>query len=274
MVGIDLSGKTALITGGTGGIGLAAGLELGAAGANTVLTYRWGSHSEEEIGRLFKEKGAPVPLLLEADVSHEEDTRAVMAQIAEKYPGIDIFISNVGFAMKAETLNDYRKKSLYKSFDYSVWPLIDYVRCAKETFGRYPATIVGVSSNGPDNYYRGYDYVAASKALLEFFTRYMSVHLYREGCRVNAIRFGTVKTPSFTAIFGEEYFKWLKECKGVGEDSMLTPADCGKVILAVCSGLMNAMNGQIINADLGLPFQDNAMMDYITQRSGASARES
>ncbi len=267
MIPIDLSNKVALITGGTGGIGLAAGLELGAAGARSILTYRWGSTPEEEIRRLFQEKGAPDPMIIEADVSREEDTPAVMEKISEEHDGVDIFVSNVGFALKAETLDDYRKRSLYKSFDYSTWPMIDYVRQAKKCFGRYPQTVIGVSSNGPDNYYQGYDYVAASKALLEFFTRYLAVHLYDEGCRVNTIRFGTVRTPSFNAIFGDEYFDWMKKNKGVGESSILTPPDCGKVILAMCSGLMTAINGQIINADLGLPFRDNTLMDYMAKRT-------
>ena len=263
MTAIDLSGKTALITGGTGGIGLATALELGAAGANTVITYRWGSTEEEVILKLFADRGAPKPLVLEADVSREEDTGLVMEAVKDSADGIDIFISNVGFALKAETLDDYRKKSLYKTFDYSSWPMIDYVKQIHASFGRYPEHVIGISSNGPDHYYRGYDYVAASKALLEFFTRYLAVHLAEEGCRVNTVRFGTVRTPSFGAIFGDEYFQWLKEVKGLDESGILTPEDCSKVVLALCSGLMNALNGQIIEADLGLPFRDNSMMDYI-----------
>ena len=263
MTAIDLSGKTALITGGTGGIGLATALELGAAGADTVITYRWGSTEEEDLLKLFADRGAPKPLVLEADVSREEDTGLVMEAVKESTDGIDIFISNVGFALKAETLDDYRKKSLYKTFDYSSWPMIDYVKQIHAAFGRYPEHVIGISSNGPDHYYRGYDYVAASKALLEFFTRYLAVHLSEEGCRVNTIRFGTVRTPSFGAIFGDEYFQWLKEVKGLDESGILTPEDCSKVVLALCSGLMNALNGQIIEADLGLPFRDNSMMDYI-----------
>ena len=263
MIPIDLCGKTALITGGTGGIGLASAVELGAAGARTVLTYRWGSTPEDEIMRLFRERGAPLPMVVEADVSREEDTRALMEKISADHDCVDIFISNVGFALKAETLEDYRKKSLYKTFDYSSWPIVDYVLRAKEVFGRYPKTILGISSNGPDHYYRGYDYVAASKSLLEFFTRYLAVHLFDEGCRVNTVRFGSVETPSFKAIFGEEYFEWMQKHKGLNEDTILKPEDCAKVVLAICSGLMAPLNGQIINADLGLPFRDNAMMDYL-----------
>jgi len=264
---IDLSGKTALITGGTGGIGLASALELGAAGAQTVLTFKWGSSKEAEILEFFGKRGALKPMLFEADVSREEDTVSLMDRLKDLVAGIDIFVSNVGFALRAENLEDYRKKSLYKTFDYSSWPIIDYTRRAKEFFGRYPSYVVGISSNGPDHYYRGYDYVAASKALLEFFTRYLAVHLYQEGCRVNSVRFGTVRTASFSAIFGDDYFRWLKDFKGVDESGLLSTEDCAKVVLALCSGLMDAMNGQIIEADLGLPFVDNAMMDYINMSS-------
>lgn len=267
MISIELEGKVALITGGTGGIGLASALELGRAGAQTILTYRWGSTAEEEIHQRFKEAGAALPLILEADVSREEDTVRLLEDVKNHHKGIDIFISNVGFALKAQHLDDYRKKSLYKTFDYSTWPMIDYVRRIKKIFGQYPQTVLGISSDGPDHYYRGYDYVAASKALLEFFTRYLAVHLFDAGSRVNTIRFGCVRTPSFEAIFGDEYFDWMKEHKGVPEEAILKPADCGKVVLALCSGLMNPLNGQIINADMGLPFRDNSMMDYMNSRS-------
>jgi len=264
---VDLSGKTALITGGTRGIGLATALELGAAGAQTVLTFKWGSAEEGEMLDFFESRGAPKPMLFEADVSREEDTVSLMDSLRGFVANIDILISNVGFALRAETLNDYRKKSLYKTFDYSSWPIIDYTKRIKENFGEYPKYVIGISSNGPDHYYRGYDYVAASKTLLEFFTRYLAVHLYQENCRVNSVRFGTVRTASFNAMFGDEYFKWLKDSKGLNESYLLSAEDCGKVVLALCSGLMDAINGQIIEADLGLPFVDNAMMDYLNMRS-------
>ena len=267
MKSIDLSGKTALITGGTGGIGLASALNLGAAGAQTILTFKWGSSKEEEVLESFERRHAPKPILFEADVSREEDTVSLMDNLKDSVSGIDIFVSNVGFSLKTETLDDYRKKSLYKTFDYSSWPIIDYTKRIKKDFGKYPRYVVGISSNGPDHYYRGYDYVAASKALLEFFTRYLAVHLYQEDCRVNSVRFGMMRTTSFDAIFGDEYFRWLKNSKGIDESDLLSSEDCGRFVLALCSGLMDAMNGQIIEADLGLSFVDNAMTDYVNMRS-------
>jgi enoyl-[acyl-carrier-protein] reductase (NADH) len=47
---------------------------------------------------------------------------------------------------------------------------------------------------------------------------------------------------------------------------ILTPQDCGKAVLALCSGWLDAVNGQIISVDYGLPFQDNSMMRYLMEK--------
>ena len=268
MIQIDLSGKSVLITGGTKGIGLASALKLAKAGAATYLTYKWGSADLDEITADFKKEGAAkAPVFIEADVSIAEDTQMVMDTIKEKEDKLDIFVSNVGFAQSPKSLEDYKKRSLYKTLDYSTWPLVDYTQKAKKTFGSYPEKILAISSDGPDHFYQGYDYVAASKSLLEFLSKYMSVHLYNEGqgSTVNVIRFGTVKTESFNLIFGEEFFEFMAK-EGIEESMFLTPAECADSVFAMCSGLMNAMNGQIINVDYGFPYQDNSMMRYIKSK--------
>lgn len=266
MVQIDLSGKNVLITGGTKGIGYAAARNLGMAGARLFLTFKWGSADEDEIRRDFASFGAPEPVFIQADVSVSEDTNAVMDEIAAHAEGIDIFISNVGFASKTDTLADYKKRSFFKTLEYSSWPIIEYTRTIEEKFGRYPEYVLGISSDGPDHYYRGYDFVAASKALLEFFGKYLSAHLAPAGSKVNIIRFGMVRTESFQLIFGDEFFEYLKKEEGVTDDMLLTPEDCGRAVLAFCSGLLSGVNGQIINVDHGLPFRDNTMMRYIAQK--------
>jgi NAD(P)-dependent dehydrogenase (short-subunit alcohol dehydrogenase family) len=265
MVGVDLRGKTALITGGTKGIGLASALALAEAGARVFLTYKWGSVDLAELAGRFEALGAPPPGFHRADAAVEQDTERLMAELGDSTQGIDIFVSNVSFALRTQSLEDYKKRSLFKSLEYSTWPLIDYTRRIRARFGRYPRYVVGISSDGPDHFYKGYDFVAASKALLEFFSRYLSVHLFAEGCRVNVLRFGTVDTESFRAIFGEEFFSYLEK-QGAAGGMILTPQDCGKAVLALCSGWLDAVNGQIISVDYGLPFQDNSMMRYLAQK--------
>jgi len=265
MVSVDLSGKTALITGGTKGIGLASALALAEAGAQVYLTYKWGSADQEKVAEEFAARGALRPGFYEAHAAEEQDTVRLMEELSRAAGKIDIFISNVSFALRTLTLADYKKRSLFKTLEYSTWPLIDYTRRIKERFGSYPKHVLAISSDGPDHFYPGYDFVAASKALLEFFSRYLSVPLQAEGSRVNVLRFGTVNTDSFKAIFGEEFFKYIGT-QGIPSSMILTPAECGKAVLALCSGLLDAVNGQIISVDYGLPFRDNAMGRYLAER--------
>ena len=265
MISIDLKGQTALITGGTKGIGLASALQLAQAGVQTVLSYKWGSADMAEVKKQFSDMGAPEPLLFQADVSVDEDTDALLEEIAKIASEVEIFISNVGFAATMRNLDAYKKRSLYKTLDYSTWPMIGYTQKIKKRFGSYPKKIIAISSDGPDHFYPGYDYVAASKSLLEFFGRYMAAHLFKEGTRVNVIRFGNVKTESFSAIFGEEFFDYL-ETEGLGRDNVLTSEECGRAVFALCSGFMDAMNGQVINVDYGLPFVDNTMMRFFSRK--------
>ena len=102
----------------------------------------------------------------------------------------------------------------------------------------FPSYIIGISSNGPDNFYTGYDYVAASKSLLELFAKYLSVHLFNEGTKVNIIRFGIVPTDSFDHFFGTGFFEHLKK-NNIPDDIIMQPKECGKALLALCSGLLD-----------------------------------
>ena len=263
MINFDFSDRSVLITGGTKGIGLASALNFGAAGARVYLTYKWGSDDFSPLFEQFEAIGAPKPVLIQADVSVDEDTDALLATIRETETRLDYFISNVGFAQRTMGLEDYKKRSLFKTLEYSTWPMVEYTRRIKTIFGTYPRHVLGISSDGPSHFYKGYDFVAASKALMEHFARYLSIHLFEEGCRVNVVRFGSVKTESFSMIFGEEFFNFIRE-SGATEEMILVPEECGKAVFALCSWFLDAMNGQVVTVDKGMAFQDNLMMRYLT----------
>ncbi len=266
---INLSNRQALITGGTQGIGRGIARHLAQANAQLYLTYKWGSANNDELIQECCRNGAPSPHILEADVAEPEDTRGLMQAIAEHTDAIDIFISNVAFAPRIEHLADYKKKSFFRAIEYSSWPIIAYLQAIERQFGRYPRYVIAISSDGPSHYYRGYDFVAATKALLEHFTRYLSIHLLPHGTCTNVVRFGTVQTDSFNTIFGKEFFDFAKK-EGLDKEQILTTDDCGRAVLALCSGLLDSLNGQTVTLDYGVTFRDNLMMRYIDSKKEES----
>lgn len=261
MYEIDLTGKVAVITGGTRGIGLGAAQALASAGATCVMTYRWGSADLEGLSRDFEERGWAAPMLEMADVSHHDDTLALMERISERFDGVDIFINNVAFAARTPSLSDYRKRSLFKSLEYSAWPLVDYIQTMDEVFGRVPGHVVAISSDGVDRSYPAYDFVAVSKSVLEVMARYLGSHLASRGCRVNVLRFGMVATESFEAMFGADIWDFLGE-EGIEKEDLLAPRECGKAVLALCSGLLDAMQSEVVTVDRAMAFEDNMMRRY------------
>lgn len=261
MYEIDLSDKVALITGGTRGIGLGCARSLGRAGCTCILTYKWGSADLDELRGQFEELGAPEPLFEMADVSRQEDTTALMERIKSRGLGVDIFISNVAFAARTPDLKSYRKRSLFKSLEYSAWPLVDYVEAMENVLGAYPGHVVAISSDGVDRSYPAYDFVAASKSVLEVLARYLGSHLGEVGTRVNAVRFGMVATESFEAMFGEEIWEFFEQ-EGIDRSALLSPDDCGRAVLALCSGLLDAMQSEVMTVDGAMAFEDNMMRRY------------
>lgn len=258
MIRNDLRGKAVLVTGGTKGLGLAIGLAFGAEGAQVYLTHKWGSAEEQPIRELFAERGGPEPRIIEADAAVGDDADALLQQVKDHHDGVEVFVSNVSFAQVGGGLEKYKKRSLFKSLEYSAWPLVDYVQRIKRIFGRYPRYTLGTSCDGPDTYYPGYDLVAVSKTVMETFCRYMAKHMFEEErANINIIRSRPVSTESLVATFGPEFEPFLR--KYYGDDYLVDVEAVGQAALALCSGLLDAMTGQVILLDKGVSFHDNLM---------------
>jgi NAD(P)-dependent dehydrogenase (short-subunit alcohol dehydrogenase family) len=256
----DLKGKAVLITGGTMGIGLATGLAFARRGAVCTLTHKWGTADEEEIMRAFDAEDLQPPRIIQADVSQEEDTVRVLQEMRKDHERVESFISNVSMALVVNDLTDYSPRALFKSIEYSAWPFFAYSQKIKEVFGRYPRYIVGLSSGGPDHYYKNYDFVAASKAVMETLCRYLNYRLFDEDARINVVRSRLVRTESLRATFGRD-FEEFAERLNMGRQ-FITCDEVANTIFALCSGLMDGVSGQVLMVDRGTIFFDTPMRLY------------
>jgi NAD(P)-dependent dehydrogenase (short-subunit alcohol dehydrogenase family) len=254
--------RVVLITGGTRGIGLATALVFARHGAQTVLTYRWGTADEEEVRTLIREAGGPDPLIVQADVSIAEDTTTLMETIKSRFGRVDAFISNASVALVVKGLEDYTERGFMKSLKSGAWPTLGYVRALKDTFPVMPRYIVIMSSDGPDRFTPGYDFVAASKAVLETVTRYLAYRLRDDGVRINVLRSRAIRTEAFDDTFGGDFYAFLR--KFVPDRWFMNADEVGRAAFALCSGVFDGVRGQTIMVDRGNTFADG--ISYIYQR--------
>lgn len=259
MIPNDYSGKAVIVTGGTKGLGLAIGLAFASEGAQLYLTHRWSSADEEQVRARFSEVGGPEPRIIEADASQKDDTRALLETVRASHEAVEVFVSNVSFCqVNKQGLSGLKKRALFRSLEYSAWPMMGYVQQIKELFGTYPRYTLATSCDGPETFYPGYDYVAVTKVVLETFCKYMAKPLWEEQrATINVLRSRPVSTDSLRATFGEEYEPFLR--KYHSDEYFIELDQVGSAALALCSGWLDAMTGQVVLLDKGVAFSDNLM---------------
>ena len=248
MITIDLRDTTVIVSGGTRGLGKAIGLEFGRAGAKVVLTHRWGSTGEAELLAEFQQQRARQPSIIECDASDQAATRELIAAVVQETGSVDVVVSNVAFAKVVDEIADMKRRSFELSLAYSAWPVVDLVQAAQEVSGRYPRYVLGISSNGNEICHPGYDLAGASKAVLETLCRYLAIRLKQQGVRVNAIRPGFLDTQSSHATFADAAMETARERV---EGFFLDPRVVAQACVALCSGLLDGVTGQVIAVDEG-----------------------
>lgn len=251
----DFSGKTILITGGTKGIGLACGLAFAKMGATCVLTDCFGPEHGSQLLDQYSDIGAVAPIMVQADVSKTEDTDELMSVLAQRKMRVDAFISNASGSVSVNSLKNLTERALLSSIRYSVWPTVEYLQKMKQILGVYPRYTVAISTTAIDRYTRNCDLVAVTKSSLEALCRYLSFHLKDEDSRINIIRTSAVQTESLKAVLGDDFRKMAEKTRST--HYLISAEEVANTIVALCSGLMDDMNGQVLNVDRGGLFADN-----------------
>lgn len=239
---------TVLVTGGTKGIGRATVESFVKAGAKVYGTYFWGDNLDS-LDQHFS-KYANRPTFIRSDVRDEEATGRLIEAISHASRRIDVLVANAAFAPQFD--GSYNLRALLDSIGHNAWPLVTYTNSIRSQFGEFPRYVVATTSEGHRScHIVGYDYVAASKALLEALTKYISA---RGEIIINCISPGLVDTEAFELIFGQKAQAVIRK---FAPHLMVEPEAVGNVAVALCSGLMDSVRGQVITVDNGKLFTDN-----------------
>ncbi|GAB3603464.1 SDR family oxidoreductase [Kineococcus gypseus] len=198
----QLTGKTAVVTGGSSGIGLAAARRLAAEGAHVFITGR----REDELRAAADAIGAATAV--PGDVADPADLDRLYDAVRARGEGLDVLFANAGaagFATLAETTVEHVDQILGVNLRGTLFT----VQKALPLLNEGAAVIVNSSVRADDGV-EGFGTYAASKAALRSYTRTWANELKGRGVRVNAISPGPIDTPALSGLVSAEELETVR----------------------------------------------------------------
>ena len=187
-----LTGKVAVVTGASKGIGAAIALHLAAEGAAVVVNYATSKGGAERVVNEVVRKGGRA-VAVQADVSRQADVHRLFAEAKKAFGRLDILVNNAGIYEFAP-LEDVTAAHFHKQFDLNVLGLILATQEAVKHFGPDGGTIVNISSVAATSAPPNTSVYSATKAAVDAVTRSLAKELGPRNIRVNAINPGMVET--------------------------------------------------------------------------------
>ena len=195
---IDLTDRTAFVTGASRGIGEAAARRLHAAGANVVLAAR----SRGDIERIGGELGERA-LAVACDVADYASVEAAVAQAVERFGAIDILVNNAGLMDPIARIEDADPDGWGTAMDVNAKGPFHAVRAVLGGMkARGGGTIVNISSGAATSALEGWSHYCSSKAAALMLTRCIHKEEAENGIRVVGLSPGTVAT-DMQRVIGE-----------------------------------------------------------------------
>lgn len=246
---IDLTGKRALITGGSRGIGRATAILLAEAGADVAIHYRNNDQAAFEVKKIVEEKGREC-LVLKAEISKKDEVERMVKSCLDRWGRIDILVNNAGIWTYGEMGNlpeEVWRETMAVNLDgvyYVTNAVVPWMKKQKQGW------IVNVASTAAVRGEAFHSHYAASKGALVSLTKSLAVELAPDNIRVNCVAPGWVETDMCTEVFSDPEFK-ERIRQSIPLKRIPPPEDIAGPILFLVSDLAVHITGEILNVNGG-----------------------
>jgi 3-oxoacyl-[acyl-carrier protein] reductase len=245
---IDLKGKSAVVTGGSRGIGRAACLLLARAGADVTLGYQRERQAAEEVVAAILREGRRA-VAVPGDLSRRQDAEALMSAALESFGRIDILVNNHGI-WKDGPIDSLTEEEWDETLDVNLKGVFLCTRAALPAMKRQGwGRIINIASTAGQRGEAEHSHYAASKGGIISFTKSLGPELCRHGILVNSVAPGWVDTDmSASALAGPDREK-IHATIPMGRAG--TAEEIAGGILFFASELSNYCCGEVLNINGG-----------------------
>ena len=247
----ELTGKVAIVTGASKGIGAGIAKSLAAAGAAVVVNYASSKEGADRVVGEITEKGGKA-VAVQADVSKGADVQRLFEETKEAFGALDVLVNNAGVYQFAP-LEAVTEDEFHRQFNTNVLGLILTTQEAVKHFGPEGGSVINigsvVSAGNPPAASVVY---TATKGAVDGITQVLAKELAPRKIRVNSINPGGVETEGVhqAGIIGSDLEKQMVERTALGR--LGQPEDIAPVAVFLASPRSGWLTGEILQASGGL----------------------
>jgi len=240
-----LSGKTAIITGGSRGIGAAIAEKFSALGANVAILYHGNTEAAKKVKEIAEKNGAKAEIY-QCDVANSEACKQTVKSVTDAFGGVDILVNNAGIT-RDNLLISMSEEDFDAVIDTNLKGCFNMIKaCGRNFIKRKYGKIINISSVSALACPAGQVNYAAAKAGAIALTKATAREFASKNVCCNAIAPGFIKTDMTENLDEEAYIKSIP-LKRAG-----TPDDIANLAAFLASDASDYITGEVIRADGGL----------------------
>jgi len=239
----DLTGKVAVVTGASKGIGAAIAKAFGAAGAAVVVNYASDSSGADRVVADIKAKGGKA-IAVKGDVAKAADVKQLFDVTKQTFGQVDVLVNNAG-VYRFQAIDDLTEEEFHRTFNINVLGTMLATREAIKHFGSNGGSVINVGSNASlEAAIPTAAIYSATKGAVDTLTRVLAAELGPRKIRVNVIAPGGTETEGTHAVglVGSDLAKSVISRTPLGR--LGQPDDIARVALFLASDASGWMTGE------------------------------